>query len=33
LIKYYTNENDAVFDQFCGCGVTVIEALKSGRKA
>jgi DNA modification methylase/Zn ribbon nucleic-acid-binding protein len=32
-IKHYSKEGDIVLDPFCGSGVTVIEALKSGRKA
>lgn len=32
FIDKYTNEGDTVLDSFCGSGVTLIEALKSGRK-
>jgi len=32
-IKRYSEENDIVFDPFCGSGVTLIEALRCGRKA
>jgi hypothetical protein len=31
-IKHYSKENDVVLDPFCGSGVTLIEALKCGRK-
>ena len=32
FIEQYTDEGDTVLDSFCGSGVTLIEALKSGRK-
>jgi len=32
-IKHYSNEGDIVLDPFCGSGVTIIEAIKLGRKA
>ena len=32
-IEYYTERGDVVFDPFMGSGVTVIEALRLGRKA
>ena len=32
-IDYFTKEGDTVMDPFTGSGVTVIEALKSGRKS
>jgi 16S rRNA G966 N2-methylase RsmD len=32
-IKQYTKNNDIVLDPFCGSGVTVIEAVRLGRKA
>jgi len=32
-IKHYSKEGDVVLDPFSGSGVTVIEAIKSGRKA
>jgi len=32
-IKHYTKPGEKVLDPFCGSGVTVIEALKTGRKA
>lgn len=32
-IKRYSKKGDIVFDPFCGSGVTVMEALKLGRKA
>jgi len=32
-INYFTNEGDVVMDPFSGSGVTVIESVKSGRKA
>lgn len=33
FIRQYSNENDTVMDCFCGSGVTLIEAVKEGRKA
>ena len=33
FINRYSAENDIVLDCFCGSGVTLIEALKAGRKA
>ena len=32
LISHYTSPGDIVLDPFCGGGVTVVEALKLGRK-
>jgi DNA modification methylase len=32
-IETYSKENEIVFDPFCGSGVTVMEALRLGRKA
>lgn len=32
-ISHYTNEGDVILDPFMGSGVTIIEALKLGRKA
>lgn len=32
FIKKYSNPGDVVLDSFCGSGITVIEALRSGRK-
>lgn len=32
-IKRYTKEGDVILDPFCGSGVTVVEALRWGRKA
>ena len=32
-IRNYSEEGETVLDPFCGSGVTVIEALKLGRKA
>lgn len=32
FINKYSEENDTVLDCFCGSGVTLIEALKAGRK-
>lgn len=32
-IKHYSREGDIVLDPFCGSGVTVIEAVRLGRKA
>lgn len=32
-IEKYSKKNDIVFDPFCGSGVTVMEALRLGRKA
>lgn len=32
-IKRYSQENEIVLDPFCGSGVTLIEALRCGRKA
>jgi len=32
-IKHYSKKGDIVLDPFCGSGVTVIEAIKQGRKA
>lgn len=32
-IKHYSQENEIVLDPFCGSGVTLIEALRCGRKA
>ncbi|MFX0188728.1 MAG: DNA methyltransferase [Candidatus Hodarchaeota archaeon] len=32
-IEKYSNEGEIIFDPFCGSGVTVMEALKLGRKA
>jgi len=32
-IETYSQKNDIVFDPFCGSGVSVIEALRLGRKA
>lgn len=32
-IEHYTKPGEIVFDPFCGSGVTIIEALKAGRKA
>jgi len=33
LISHYTSHGEIVLDPFCGGGVTVVEALKLGRKA
>ena len=32
LISHYTSPGEIVLDPFCGGGVTVVEALKLGRK-
>jgi len=32
-IKHYSQEDEVVLDPFCGSGVTLIEALRCGRKA
>jgi len=32
-IQRYSRENEVVLDPFCGSGVTLIEALRHGRKA
>ena len=32
-IMHYTKKEDIILDPFCGSGVTIIEALRSGRKA
>lgn len=33
LIKIFTKENDIVYDPFCGCGTTILEAILENRKA
>lgn len=33
FINKYSNQNETVMDCFCGSGVTLIEAIKAGRKA
>lgn len=33
FIEQYSSQEDTVLDCFCGSGVTLIEAIKSGRKA
>lgn len=33
FIEHYSSENETVMDCFCGSGVTLIEAIKAGRKA
>ena len=33
FIKHYSKRGEIVLDPFCGSGVTIIEAMKSGRKA
>jgi len=30
-IERYSNKNDLIFDPFCGCGTTIIEANRIGR--
>ena len=33
LIKHFTEVNDVVLDPFCGCGTTLVESLRFGRRA
>ena len=33
LINYFSNPGDTVLDPFCGCGTTLVEAYKFGRRA
>jgi SAM-dependent methyltransferase len=33
LINYFSDPGDTVLDPFCGCGTTLVEAYKFGRKA
>lgn len=33
LINKYSNEEDLIYDPFCGSGVSIVEALKLNRKA